>query len=175
MRHLIVLALLLLAPLSLPGCIAGEACLADDGCADPAVSVDGCGGSDDDALELDELLEEASARVGEEVVVEGPLRRELGATCTAVGCSAADACCSDCAAALLLAPSDPADPFSARTLVLDGDLSGVALGCSGDESLQCCPVPTDGRTVRARGTLAEWGTGLEGPLYSLRVRGLCAP
>ncbi|RLB60711.1 MAG: hypothetical protein DRI90_13095 [Deltaproteobacteria bacterium] len=60
-------------------------------------------------------------------------------------------------------------------LSLRGSLGGVALSCGGDESLLCCPTPTDGRPVVVTGALIDAGLSIDGPLHGLQVSSLCAP
>jgi hypothetical protein len=150
-----------------------EPCLADDeGCAGRAtLTLVPCDGSDD-AVALGELLAGPVPEPQTVVTVSGPLRRESG-MCSQLGCATTDGCCNGCGAALVLS-ADPAPQFASPTdLRLRGSLQGVELSCGGDESLLCCPTPTDGRPVVVTGELTDEGVSLDGPLYGLQVSSLC--
>ena len=166
MRLLIVLALTALG-CDLEPCLAdGEGC---DGRATIALSPCASAGS---AVALADLLAGPLPVSGTAVAVSGPLRRE-SAICTQLGCATADGCCNGCGAALLLS-ADPTPHFaSPADLRLRGSLGGVELSCGGDESLVCCPVPTDGRQVVVTGELTEDGLSVDGALYRLEVSALC--
>jgi hypothetical protein len=87
---------------------------------------------------LAEVFARATARAGEVVRVRGMLR--VGPTFeTLVGC-AEHACCNSASSEIFIV--DERNAFA---------LAG--LGCSGDESLQCCNAPAYGQTVVAEGRL----------------------
>ena len=169
---MVVTALTCGAGLAVAGC--GSECLADKGgCRDePTIQLATCEASVD-VLALADLGAVAADRVGQTVVVEGPLRRDAGA-CTQLGCSNFDDCCNGCGAGLLL--SEDEEPPLARVgdLALSGQVDDVDLACGGDESIICCPVPVDGRLVRVTGALAEYGISAEGMRYAVHVEAMCS-
>lgn len=168
-----VLSLLaVLAPVTL-GCDL-EPCLADEeGCSGRATLTLVPCGSLDDAVTLDDLVAGSLPAPLTVLSVSGPLRRE-SASCSQLGCATADGCCNGCGAALLLSHEPAPQLASPADLSLRGALQGVDLSCGGDESLVCCPTPTDGRVVVVTGQLIEGGVSIDGPLLGLQVSSLCA-
>lgn len=151
-----------------------EPCLADgEGCEGRATLALGpCAGSLG-PVGLAELLANPPVAPAA-VVVAGPLRRE-SAMCSQLGCATADGCCNGCGAALLLSADVTPGLATPADLRLHGSVDGVGLSCGGDESLVCCPVPTDGRQVVVTGELVEDGVSVDGSLYGLMVSALCLP
>jgi len=93
--------------------------------------------------------------------------------CSQLGCATAGGCCNGCGAALMLSASSTPEFASPADLRLRGSVGGVELSCGGDESLVCCPVPTDGREVVVTGELVEDGVSVDGPLHGLAVSAIC--
>jgi len=156
---------------SLLGCDL-EPCLADgDGCAGRATLALAACGSDVSPVALADLLA-APPAPGTAVEVAGPLRRE-GAICTQLGCATAGGCCNGCGAALFLSAEPTLAVGSPADLRLRGSLGGVDLSCGGDESLVCCPLPTDGPQVVVTGELVEDGVSVDGSHYGVTVLGIC--
>ncbi len=159
----------MLALLLLPGC---DVCQADTG---------GCDGTEmlliapcalgSDAERFDDLLA-GHPTAGTEVTVWGPLVREAG-SCTQLGCALPNTCCNSCGAGMGLSDAGDYTYFEAADLQLLGTVDGVDLACGGDESVQCCPIPTDTHDVAVTGTLMEFGTSLDGQLWSLQVSDMC--
>ncbi len=148
-------------------------CLADgEGCAGRVTLTLSPCGSPNNAVTLEDLVAGPVPAPHSLVIVSGPLRRE-SAMCTQLGCATADGCCNGCGAALLLSADPTPHLASPADLRLRGSLGGVELSCGGDESLVCCPAPTDGRQVVVTGELTEDGVSVDGALVGLQVSALC--
>jgi len=154
-----------------PGCIDDE-CMADGaGCkGEPVLQLPPCG----DVAEPPsiETLMAALPAAGSTVGVAGPLRREAG-MCTQLGCATSHGCCNSCGAGLLLSDREEPANLQPGELLLWGTIDGISLTCGGDESLLCCPVPTDGTRVLVHGRLGEYGRSIDGPLHGLEVDSIC--
>lgn len=153
----------------LPGC---QLCQVDTGgCGDAAVLFVPPCAVDVEEQRFDEYLTGAP-QAGDEVTVWGPLRREAG-SCTQLGCAWESACCNSCGAWMGLSDGEGRAWFGVDDLGLLGEVDGVELACGGDESIQCCPLPTDGSELVLAGTMVEFGSSLEGPRWALEVSSIC--
>jgi len=111
---------------------------------------------------------------GAEVTLWGPLKHEAG-MCTQLGCAWPGACCNSCGAWMGLSDSDNGGFFTVDDILLLGTIDDVDLACGGDESIQCCPLPTVGTDLAVTGTLVEFGSSVEGQQYAVEVSTICSP
>ncbi len=95
--------------------------------------------------------------------------------CSQLGCATPEGCRNGCGASLILSARSTPEWASPADLRLHGAVGGVGLSCGGDESLVCCPLPTDGKEVVVTGALVEDGVSVEGALYGLTVSTICSP
>jgi hypothetical protein len=139
-------------------------CLVHYGCTRSPLSIPPCA-ADAKASPFAEVLAKAKSRVGKVVRVRGVLR--LGGTfSTMVGCGKR-ACCNSTSSAIVIGGATEAFALA-------------GLGCTGDESLQCCNAPAYGQTVVAEGRLvpdrdgAAKAWGLEEPKLCVEAAGTAA-
>ena len=159
---------------ALSGCCRGLApnpatCLRRRGCV-PPLPLSTCSSETvAQARAVEQIAADAARLKGQEVVVRGRLRRATG-LCTLAGCPGS--CCNRCSFPLELRAGG-----KTRSSV-GGQPVGIRVpyGCTGDESLTCCTLPTDKDAV-FRGTLAErqkrGGRGISRPRYHLRHATVC--